>query len=125
GDNFARFPGAKGANQAVAAALAGARVAMVGAVGNDTNGAFMKETLAGHGVDISDIETVEAATQVALIMVGGGDNQIVVVPGANMLVDEARIAAMPFAKGDVCVAQGETTVEVVRAAFSQARRLGA
>src|SRR6185312_8493069 len=68
GDNFACFPGAKGANQAVAAALAGARVAMVGAVGNDANGAFMKETLAGHGVDISDIETVEAATQVALIM---------------------------------------------------------
>lgn len=124
GDNFARFPGAKGANQAVAAALAGARVAMVGAVGNDTNGAFMRDTLADHGVDVSGIETVEAATQVALIMVGGGDNQIVVVPGANMLVDEARIAALPFAKGDICVAQGETTVDVVRAAFSQAKRLG-
>src|SRR6185312_15778516 len=125
GDNFARFPGAKGANQAVAAALAGARVAMVGAVGNDTNGAFMRDILADHGVDVSGIETVEAATQVALIMVGGGDNQIVVVPGANMLIDPARIAALSFMKGDVCVAQGETTVEVVRAGFSQARRLGA
>ena len=125
GDNFERFPGAKGANQAVAAAFAGARVAMVGAVGNDANGAFMKERLASHGVDVTCIETVEAATQVALIMVGGGDNQIVVVPGANMLVDEARIASLPFAKGDVCVAQGETTIDVVQAAFSQAKQHGA
>src|SRR6185312_6864662 len=69
GDRFARFPGA--------------------------NGAFMRETLAARGVDIAGVETVAAAaTQVALIMVGGGDNQIVVVPGANMHIDANRIGAL-------------------------------
>jgi len=126
GDRFARFPGAKGANQAVASALAGAAVAMVGAVGDDANGAFMRETLAARGVDIAGVETVAAAaTQVALIMVGGGDNQIVVVPGANMHIDANRIGALDFGAGDICVAQGETTPDVVRIAFSRARAGGA
>jgi ribokinase len=125
GDAFERFPGAKGANQAVAAALAGAPTAMVGAVGDDANGEFMRETLTRHGIDIAGIESVAEATQVALIMVGGGDNQIVVVPGANMYIDVARVASFPFGKGDVCVAQGETRIEVVEAAFTAARKQGA
>lgn len=125
GDAFARFPGAKGANQAVAAALAGASVAMVGAVGNDANGTFMRETLAGYGIDVSGVETVDAPTQVALIMVGGGDNQIVLVPGANMSIDPARIAALDFAPGDICIAQGETMPDIVRIAFSRAKAQGA
>ncbi len=85
------------------------------------NGSFMLATLARYDIDVAGVETVSAPTQVALIMVGGGDNQIVVVPGANMHIDASRVASLPLAKGDICVAQGETTVAVVRNAFTRAR----
>jgi ribokinase len=84
--SFARVPGGKGANQAVAAARLGADVRFVGAVGMDD---FADEALAGlreAGVDV-DVER-RGDTGIALILVGsGGENQIVVVPGANATVD--------------------------------------
>jgi len=126
GDAFEQFPGAKGANQAVAAALAGARTRMLGAVGADANGEFTRNNLARYGVDIAGVETVAAApTQVALIMVGAGDNQIVIVPGANLKIDAGRVSQIDFAPGDICLAQGETTIAVVRAAFARAKERGA
>jgi ribokinase len=82
GTSFARYPGGKGANQAVAAAKLGARVRMVGAVGEDP---FAGEALAGleqAGVELEVRRGGE--TGIALILVAdGGENQIVVVPGAN------------------------------------------
>jgi ribokinase len=84
---FARVPGGKGANQAVAAARLGADVRMVGCVGDD---AFADEALAGlraAGVAL-EVRTVSAPTGVALILVdAAGETEIVVVPGANALVD--------------------------------------
>ena len=122
GSGLERHPGGKGANQAVAAAQAGASAFMVGAVGDDPDGEFMRAALAEHGVDIRGIETVEAATGVAFILVGnGGDNQIVVVPGANHRIAPERAAALAFQAGDVCLAQSETRPEVVQAAFERAR----
>jgi ribokinase len=82
GASFERFPGGKGANQAVAAAKLGADVRMIGAVGRD---ALADEALAGllaAGVEL-EIERV-GTTGIALILVADdGENQIVVVPGAN------------------------------------------
>jgi ribokinase len=79
---FDRFPGGKGANQAVAAARLGARVRMVGAVGTD---AFAEGALTGlveAGVELDLTRAGE--TGVALILVDDdGENVIVVVPGAN------------------------------------------
>jgi len=86
GATLERIPGGKGANQAVAAARLGADVRMVGCAGSDP---IAKEALAGlraAGVDL-DLREVEAPTGVAIILVGDdGENQIVVVPGANALV---------------------------------------
>jgi ribokinase len=83
-----RIPGGKGANQAVAAARLGAEVRMVGCVGSD---AFAGEALAGlraAGVDL-DVREVDGATGIAVILVAAdGENQIVVVPGANAQVEE-------------------------------------
>lgn len=83
GATLERIPGGKGANQAVAAARLGAEVRMVGCVGPDPNA---DEALAGlreAGVEL-EVREVDAATGVAIILVSaGGDNQIVVVPGAN------------------------------------------
>jgi ribokinase len=83
-----RIPGGKGANQAVAAARLGSDVRMIGCVGDD---AFAVEALSGlqtAGVDL-DVREVDDATGVALIFVGDdGENEIVVVPGANSRVGE-------------------------------------
>jgi ribokinase len=86
GATLERISGGKGANQAVAAARLGAGVRMVGCVGADPNA---DEALAGlreAGVRI-DVREVDAPTGVAIILVAAdGENQIVVVPGANALV---------------------------------------
>ena len=83
GATLERFPGGKGANQAVACARLGAKVRMVGAVGRD---AFADEALAGlrdAGVEL-DLREVDAPTGIALITVDAeGETTIVVSPGAN------------------------------------------
>ena len=85
-------PGGKGANQAVAAARLGGDVTMFGAVGADENGVRLCRALQEAGVKTEWIRTVPgAATGLALITVGEGDNTIIVVPGANAQVDTAYI----------------------------------
>jgi ribokinase len=83
GAALAHIPGGKGANQAVAAARLGAAVRMVGCVGRD---AYAEEALAGlreAKVDL-DVREVDVSTGIAIILVAeDGENQIVVVPGAN------------------------------------------
>jgi ribokinase len=105
---FARFPGGKGANQAVAAARLGARVTMVGAVGDD---GLADEALAGlrdAGVELR-LER-RATTGIALILVADdGENQIVVVPGANAEVT-------PTSPGGAVLCQLEVPDDVVLAA---------
>jgi len=90
GATLGRFPGGKGANQAVAAARLGARVRMIGAVGDD---AFAAEALAGlEGAGLELRLERAGATGIALILVAAdGENQIVVVPGANALVTPTEV----------------------------------
>jgi ribokinase len=108
GSDFERFPGGKGANQAVAAAKLGARVKMVGAVGAD---AFADDALAGlrhAGVELH-LQS-EDVTGTALILVDAdGENQIVVIPGANAQV-------RPQSPGGAVLTQLEVPDEVVLAA---------
>jgi ribokinase len=89
----ARFPGGKGANQAVAAVTAGARVAMIGAVGDDAAGTRMLEDLRRRGVRTESVRTVKGvSTGTAYITVTpDGENTIVLDPGANALVDGAAV----------------------------------
>ncbi len=85
GGRYAVHDGGKGANQAVAAARAGAHVAMIGAIGRDEHGRQALAALTAEGVDVSRVREIGAEpTGVALITVGPrGENQIVVAPGAN------------------------------------------
>ena len=84
--SFARVPGGKGANQAVAAARLGADVTMIGAVGSDSFADEALEGLLATGVGL-DLQREEAPTGVALILVDAeGENEIVVAPGANSLL---------------------------------------
>ncbi|MEO3888698.1 ribokinase [Nonomuraea sp. B5E05] len=84
GHRFRTIPGGKGANQAIAAARAGAQVAFLGAVGDDGFGAEMRATLAEAGVDVRGLRQVPGPSGIAHIVVDDdGGNSIVVVPGAN------------------------------------------
>jgi len=116
GGTLVRTPGGKGANQAVAAARLGARVRMVGAVGDDADGRWMIDGLRDAGVDTGGVRLGEAPTGTALIAVDAdGENQIVVCPGANAGVE----AHEPFAADEAILTQLEiplTTVEALAAA---------
>jgi ribokinase len=85
GSGLKTFGGGKGANAAVAAARAGAEVALVGAVGKDAHGVSSIENLKSEGIETSYILVLEGeATGVALIVVDdAGENQIAVGLGAN------------------------------------------
>ncbi len=79
--SFERFPGGKGANQAVAAARLGARVRFVGQIGRDD---LVLRSLEREGVDTSGVVRDDGETGVAVILVDdAGENVIVVAPGAN------------------------------------------
>lgn len=77
-------PGGKGANQAVAAARFGAAVRLLGAVGDDDAGRLLLDAVAGAGVDTGGVAITDEPTGTALIVVDDhGENQIVVLGGAN------------------------------------------
>lgn len=110
GDGGRSLPGGKGANQAVAAALLGGDVAMVGAVGADPQAEAALAGLRGSGADITHVRTVEGPTGLAVVTVAAdGENSIIVVPGANarMDADAVREAAPVITGADVLVMQGE------------------
>jgi ribokinase len=89
GDSFKTFPGGKGANQAIALGRLGADVLMVGKVGEDIYGTQYLEVLKNNNVrkECTQIEK-GISTGVAVIQVNSrGENNIVVVPGANAEVD--------------------------------------
>ena len=94
GTDLVIHSGGKGANQAVAAARLGARVALLARVGDDSHGRLLLDTHRAAGVDTHQVLVGGAPTGVALIVVGPrGDNSIVVSPGANALLLPADIRA--------------------------------
>ena len=113
-----RLPGGKGANQAVAAARAGAATAFLGAVGTDEDAAMVCGALVCAGVDCGLVRTAAAPTGVAVVMVGSdGQNSIVVAPGANATITNltgSEQAAVAGARVLLC--QLEIPVDAVLAA---------
>ena len=85
GRDIREIPGGKGANQAVGVARLGAECLFVGKVGSDGFGGALRENLRREGVNVSYLRTESGCSSgIALIMVdGGGQNSIVVCPGAN------------------------------------------
>lgn len=111
GGVFSRLPGGKGANQAAAAARLGAPTRMIGAVGNDSDGAWMREVLGEAGVDTADVSTASAATGVALIVVDeDAENQIVVCAGAN---DHVALDGVRFGPDELVLAQLEIPLPII------------
>jgi ribokinase len=128
GSDLEIHPGGKGANQAVAAARLGGRVAFLGRVGTDGNGDLVRDALRGDGVDISHVPTTPTATGVALITLGPeGDNSIIVSPGANARVsaDDVAAARALFEAASVVSLQLEIPLPTVTAAARAAAEAGA
>ncbi|AZA10839.1 ribokinase [Corynebacterium gerontici] len=114
-------PGGKGANQAVAAALRGADVHVVGAVGDDSYADPALALLKAAGVHLEEVETVPGSTGLAVITVAAdGENSIVVVPGANASVDATFVQrhARTIREADVLLLQGEIPASGIEAAVA-------
>ncbi|PWK92532.1 ribokinase [Fulvimonas soli] len=127
GERFLTVPGGKGANQAVAAARLGAEVALVGALGRDAFGDELERGLAREGVALDHVRRCDGAgSGTASITVAGGENQIVVVPGANAEVSPAQVEAArsALAQADAVLVQMEIPLATVEATLRLGRRLG-
>jgi len=129
GDAFATDQGGKGANQAVAAARMGVRVALIGRVGDDDHGRRMLAALQREGIDCAPVGVdSERPTGVASIVVShDGENSIVVVPGANHALGVVHIDAVAarLTQARVVVAQLETPQATVFHALQLAHGAGA
>ena len=127
GGDHARHPGGKGANQAVAAARAGARVRMIGRVGDDALGAWLRDGLASDGIETDTVVRLAGVpTGAAFISVGpGGQNVIIVSPGANARLRPEDLRAEAFDGASVLLLQLEVPLDTTLAAAALARRAGA
>jgi ribokinase len=115
-----RYPGGKGANQALAARRLGAEVALIAAVGQDSEADQALALMRKDGVDLTGLIVDQGAhTGVALINVSAaGENQIVVAPGANMFLTPQRLNLPP---ADAVICQLEIPFETVVEAARQAK----
>lgn len=120
GSDVVVLPGGKGANTAVAAGRLGARVALLGAVGEDSHGDLLVRSLRSAGVDVGLVRRTTRPTGLAFITVtGDGENSIVVSPGANRVLtpqdvdrDRVRAARVLVASLEVSSAVVEHAVDL-------------
>lgn len=120
--------GGKGANQALAAARAGARVNFIGCVGEDEAGERYLDELHASGIDVSGVKRSSAApTGSAFITVDdAGENTIIVNPGANHELDVAQLdrTSELIAAADALLLQLECPLSVVTAAARRVKERG-
>lgn len=123
---FDMSPGGKGANQALAALRSGAKVALVGRVGDDSTGMRIVTGLRRDGIMTSGVAHSDKSTGCALIMRdSSGQNRIIVASGANM---DARAEQVPdeiLKRGNVLLLQMEVPPEENWELLARARTLGA
>ncbi|WP_059173710.1 ribokinase [Bacillus sp. FJAT-27445] len=125
GEAFYTIPGGKGANQAVAAARLGADVSMIGCVGDDGFGRELISKLQLESIDTSRVAVASGtSTGIASITLSGGDNSIIVTPGANYHVTPQFVAEheAAIAESDIILLQLEIPMETVRVAAALAKK---
>lgn len=129
GRDFAVFPGGKGANQAYGVARLGGKASMVGRVGNDAQADRLIKNLAKAGVDVRHIgRDPDVASGIACILINAsGENQIVIVPGANGTFSARHLAPSRrlIASARILLLQLEIPLQTVAAAARLASQAGA
>jgi ribokinase len=124
GEDYAFYPGGKGANQAVAARRAGAAVAFAGCIGRDAYGDQLIEALTAEGIDLAATRRTWTATGVAFITVeASGENRIIVISGANHAFAPEDVSGLA-APASVLLVQLEIPLQTVLAAASRVRADG-
>lgn len=128
-ENSMMGPGGKGANQAMAALRAGARVHYIGKIGQDDFGSFARRHLENSGFDAITLFTCkEKPTGNALIYVAGDDaeNMISVYPGANLTVTAAEVTRCQptVAAADILLMQLENNLSAIQRMIDTARAAG-
>ena len=114
---MAQFHGGKGSNQAVAAARAGGRVALIAALGADHAGQAAQALWAAEGIAAQAVQTTSAPTGAATILLdAAGENQIIIIPGANAEL-ALPVGFTPPANITVALAQLETPQAATAALF--------
>ncbi|KNF09739.1 ribokinase RbsK [Gottschalkia purinilytica] len=126
--NFNKIPGGKGANQAVASARLGAKVSMIGKVGDDEHGTILLENLKKDHIDYSYVFKDEVnPTGTAVISVDSkGNNSIIVISGSNMElnIDEVRKYKSVIEESDVIISQFEVPMDAIIEGFKIAKENG-
>lgn len=115
-NSFQVLPGGKGMNQAVCAAKLGVDVTMAGCIGNDEYGLMLKNTLKKYNINCELVRTMEnTPTGMAIVTTSSEDNSIVVIPGANALVDKNYVDSIleEIKNTDMVVVQLEIPMETV------------
>jgi ribokinase len=126
GGDYVLLPGGKGANQALAACRAGAKVVLAGAVGDDDFAAIALAQLAAGGVDLALVRRVGRPTGCAAIMVqSGGENLIAVASGANRDASAATVPDSVLGPETVVVCQMEVPAAENWALIHRAQAAGA
>jgi ribokinase len=127
GERFRTDHGGKGSNQAVGAARLGARVSFLTAVGDDAFATEARRLWVSEGVDARSVVEIPGATMAGAILVErGGENRIVIAPGALASLTPQHVDgfATSIAAADVCLVQLEIPVETARRALDLARAAG-
>ncbi len=128
GQDFFTAPGGKGANQAVAVARLGISTQMVGRVGGDSFGIELVNSLQASGVQTDDVLVDgDVSSGVALIAVDvNGENQIIIVPGANGRVNETDVSRLVniLPKATALLLQLEIPIDAVLSAAKAAHKAG-
>jgi ribokinase len=126
GHSFITVPGGKGANQAVAVARLGVPVQLYGRVGGDEFGKMLMESLRSTGVDCAGILIDETCSSgvAAIAIDDAGENNIIIVPGANGRVDQSDVQRISFLDRQALLLQLEIPMAIVLAAAEAAQQAG-
>ncbi len=125
-ESHVEAPGGKGANQAVAAARAGAEVRFFGALGEGGHGRQMYKNLAANGIDVSGIEFIDTPSGLASIFVDktDGTHRIVVSQGANLKARQESVPDKLLTKDALVLVQGELPLAETEALIARAHQKG-
>ncbi len=127
GEKFSTGPGGKGLNQAIAVSKLGAKVKMLGAVGDDVFGERMLKALNDNGVDTKYIKVIKGISSgIAIIILNNHDNRIILDLGANLKLTKDDVDAFlkDASKEDIFLTQLENDLDIIGYGLKIAKEKG-
>jgi ribokinase len=124
--DFSKAAGGKGANQAVAAARLGAQVALIGGIGDDSNGQYMHQVLTDAHIELTGVcvDPQVATGQAYILLQASGQNSIMIQHGANFALTAKQVQSQAslVRAATITVAQLEVPIPAIEAGFELAKK---